>query len=91
MTTLPITLKEEHQDFIVSAVSSGSYLTQSEVVAAALDLLKAREELRHYRRTEVIREIQKGIDQLERGETSHFKADDVKAEGRRVLAGTARK
>ncbi|MBM3841169.1 MAG: type II toxin-antitoxin system ParD family antitoxin, partial [Verrucomicrobia bacterium] len=70
MTTLPITMKEEHQDFIVSAVSSGSYLTQSEVVAAALDLLKAREALRHNRRQELRKEIQNGIDQLERGETS---------------------
>jgi len=48
--------------------------------------LKAREALRHYRRKEVIREIQKGIDQLERGETSHFNADDIKAESRRVLS-----
>ena len=52
--------------------------------------LKAREALRHNRRQELRKEIQEGIEQLERGETSHFKADDVKAEGRRILAGTAR-
>jgi len=86
MTTLPITLRDEDERFIQNAVRSGSYLTHSEVVASALDLLKAREEFRRIRREQLRTEIQKGVEQLDRGETAEFTAEDIKRLGRERLA-----
>lgn len=72
MTTVAITLRDEDERFIEEAVKSGVYITKSEVVARALELLKNREEIRKAHRMELKKEIQKGIDQLERGETVEF-------------------
>jgi antitoxin ParD1/3/4 len=86
MTTLSITLREEDDQFIQNAVESGSYLTQSEVVATALELLRTHEELRRIRRVQLKRDIQEGVDQLDRGETVEFTAEDIKRLGRERLS-----
>ena len=86
MTTLSITLRDEDGHFIENAVQSGSYLTQSEVVATALELLKSHEELRLIRRERLKKEIQKGIEELDRGETVEFTAADIQRLGRERLA-----
>jgi antitoxin ParD1/3/4 len=88
MTTLSITLRDEDGSFIENAVQSGSYLTQSEVVATALELLKTHEELRVIRRAQLKKEVQKGIDELDRGETVEFTAADIQRLGRERLAAT---
>lgn len=80
MTTVAITLRDEDQRFIEEAVKSGAFITKSEVVASALELLKTREEIRKARRAELKKEIQKGIDQLERGETVEFNTKSFLAE-----------
>jgi antitoxin ParD1/3/4 len=72
MTTVAITLRDADERFIEEAVKSGAYVTKSEVVAKALELLKAREEIRKARRAELKKEIQKGLDELDRGETVEF-------------------
>ena len=90
MTRVAITFKDEDKRFIEEAVKSGAYLTKSEVVAIALGLLKTREKLRETCRAELRKEIQKGIDQLDRGETVKFTARDIKREGRRLLAAAKR-
>ena len=69
MTTVAITLNDDHEQFIRAAVTGGAFTTQSEVVATALDILRTRDEMR---RDELKREIQKGIDELDRGETADF-------------------
>ncbi len=91
MTTVAITLRDEDDSFVQNAVKSGSYLTQSEVVATALELLRTREELRRIRREQVKKEIQVGIDQLDRGETVEFTAEDIMREGRARLAAEAKR
>jgi antitoxin ParD1/3/4 len=86
MTTLSITLRDEDGHFIENAVQSGSYLTQSEVVATALELLKTHEELRQVRREHLKKEVLKGIDELDKGETVEFTAPDIQRLGRERLA-----
>ena len=54
-------------------------------------LLQAQDELRNAKQAELRQEIQKGLDQLERGEFKTFSSTDeiiehVKAEGRKRLA-----
>ena len=91
MTTITITLRDEDQSFIADAVKSGSYITKSEVVATALELLKSREDLRQFRRAHLKREIQKGITQIDSGETAEFSAKDIMRLGREKLAASAAK
>ena len=69
MTTVAITLNDEHEQFIRAAVNAGAFTSESEVVATALEILQARNAAR---RVELKREIQKGIDELDRGETAEF-------------------
>lgn len=91
MTTVAITLRDEDESFIQNAVKSGSYLTQSEVVARALNLLRTHEELRILRREHLKREVLKGIEQLDKGDTVEFTAEDIMRLGRERLAAEAKK
>ena len=56
-----VSLPADLENFVQSLVLSGSYPGPDEVVGEALLMFKRREELR--------REIQVGIDQLDRGES----------------------
>ena len=80
MTTVAITLNEDHEKFIRDAVDGGSFTTKSEVVATALDILKTREELRKARRAELKREIEKGIAELDAGKTAEFDLESFLAD-----------
>jgi antitoxin ParD1/3/4 len=55
-----VSLPAELENFVQNLVLTGSYPGPSEVVGEALQMLKRHEELR--------REIQVGIDELDRGE-----------------------
>ena len=83
MTTVAITLNDEHEQFIREAVDAGSFTSKSEVVATALEILKAREDSRRAKRLELKREIEKGIADFENGRTVEFNLDaflaDVKS------------
>jgi antitoxin ParD1/3/4 len=57
---MELTLTADQEKIVESLVASGSFSDPSEVVNKALQMLKRHEELR--------REIQIGIDQLDRGE-----------------------
>ena len=64
-----VSLGETLDRFVEELVKSGMYQSQSEVLRDGLRLLKDREDLRKLRLAELKREIQIGIDQLQRGET----------------------
>jgi antitoxin ParD1/3/4 len=72
MTTRPITLRDEHEKLIQEALKSGRFISESEVVAAALSEFQVHEEIRRARFAEVKAKIQVGLDQLDRGETVEF-------------------
>jgi antitoxin ParD1/3/4 len=76
ITTRPITLRDEHELLIQQAVKSGRYLSESEVIAAALSEFQVHEEIRRARFAELKAKIQVGIGQLDCGETAEF---DLKA------------
>ena len=86
MRTLTITLRDEDQRFIELAMKSGRYVTQSEAVSDAIAELRAREELRQARFGELRSKIMVSIEQLERGEGAEWDLDEIKAEGRALLA-----
>ena len=54
------TLSPENEDFIQSAIRRGDYRDRGEVLDEAMELLRKRDELR--------RDIQQGVDELDRGD-----------------------
>ena len=54
------TLSPENEDFIQTAIRRGDYRDRGEVLDEAMELLRKRDELR--------RDIQQGIDELDRGD-----------------------
>ena len=86
MTTVTITLRDEDQHFIESAMKSGRYVTESEAVADALAELRAREELHQARLARIRTMVMAGIDELDRGEGAEWNVEEVKAAGRELLA-----
>jgi antitoxin ParD1/3/4 len=89
-----ISLGAQWEGFIAENVKTGRYLSASEVVREGLRLLQEREQLRQIRLSELRREVDKGLEQIDRGESIELDEagmkrhlDEVKARGRRRLAG----
>jgi antitoxin ParD1/3/4 len=70
-----ISLTPELEQLVLDKVKSGMYHSASEVMRDALRLLKERDQLQALKLQELRREVQKGLDQIERGEV--VDADDV--------------
>ena len=70
-----VSLTPELEKMIADKVESGLCNSASEVVREGLRLLKEQDELRRIRLAELRREVQRGVDQLERGEGKPFDAD----------------
>ena len=87
MTTVTITLRDEDQRFIESAMKSGRYVTESEAVSDAIAELRTREEFHQARLAELRAKVTVGIAELDRGEGAEWNVEDIKAEGRALLAG----
>ena len=64
-----VSIGRELEDYVRSRVDSGDYASASEVVRDGLRLLREKERLHEARLQSLREEIQKGIDQIERGET----------------------
>jgi putative addiction module CopG family antidote len=86
MTKVMITLKDEDQHFIETAMKTGRYVTESEAVAAAISELRAREEQPQARLADLRAKIMIGIEELDRGDGAEWNVEEVKAEGRALLA-----
>lgn len=84
---MDVTLTPELERLIHDKVASGLYTSEDEVIREALRLLKDRDELRIFAVEDLRREVQKGLDQLDRGESVLLDSERIKAEGRRRLAG----
>lgn len=63
-----VSLSPELEQLIEAKVKSGMYNSASEVIRAGLRLLQEQDELRQIRLRELKREVQKGLDEIERGE-----------------------
>jgi antitoxin ParD1/3/4 len=78
----------EYQQFVTNAIACGEFKTEGEVIAEALRILEERRQTTEYLR----REMQVGLDELDRGEFVEFDEaslkeffEQVKAEGRKDL------
>jgi antitoxin ParD1/3/4 len=63
-----VSVGPEFEEYVRSKVDSGDYASASEVVRDGLRLLREKEQLFEARLQTLRGEIQKGIDQIERGE-----------------------
>ena len=81
-----VSLGPQMESFVEDLVNGGSYQSNSEVLRAALRLLKDHETLRQIKLDEMQREVQIGLDQKARGEVSPWDVEEIKREGRRLLA-----
>ncbi len=86
MMTVEIPL--EYQQLVTNAIACGEFKTEGEVIAEALRILEERRQTTEYLR----REMQVGLDELDRGEYVEFDEvslkeffEQVKAEGRKDL------
>ena len=65
-----VSLTPRLEEYVKEKVKSGLYNSSSEVVREALRLMEERDRLRDIRLDELRKEIQIGIDQIERGEVT---------------------
>jgi len=86
MTRLTITLRDEDQQFIDSALKSGRYHTESEAVADAIAELRAREDLHQARLKDLREKVSVGLDQLDEGQGTAWNATSIKSAGQAILA-----
>ena len=86
MTTVTITLRDEDQRFIATAMKAGRYVTESEAVSDAISELRVREKLRAARLAEIRGEVMIGLEQLDRGEGVEWNLEEIKTKGRALLA-----
>ena len=80
-----VSLTPELERLVSKKVRSGMYASASEVIREALRLLNEREELRRQKLEDLRKEIQIGIDQLNRGKIVPFDAGRIKSRLRRRL------
>ncbi len=65
-----VSLTPHLEELVRDKVKSGLYNSSSEVVREALRLMEERDRLRDIRLEELRKEIQTGVDQIERGEVT---------------------
>jgi putative addiction module CopG family antidote len=85
---MTITIPPELEQFVRQKIAAGQYVDESHVVTLALHYLKSSEELgdiEHLRR-----EIALGLDEANRGLSAPWDPEEIKAEGRRLLAESQR-
>lgn len=68
-------LSQENEQFLQRAVATGMYHDRDEAIDIAVEILRRREQL--------IRDVNKGIEQLERGEGIPLDIEQIKANVRR--------
>ena len=81
-----ISLNKHFEAFVEGAVKSGRYESSSEVVRAGLRLLEEQE----IRLAALSERIERGLEELDRGEGVAFDAERIKAEGRKRLTANER-
>ena len=90
MHSISIQLPTDLDQFVQAQVASGDFRSEQELLEAAVRLLRDRAEQKMARLSDLKRELQIGIDQLERGETTAFDAEAILAEAARRVSDRER-
>jgi antitoxin ParD1/3/4 len=86
-----VSLQPELKAFVDEKVRVGDHVTVDDVINYALHVLREqerqeREDFDPQALEELRRQVDVGLAELERGEGSEWDAEEIKAEGRRLLA-----
>lgn len=76
-------LGDHYEAFAKKLVASGRYASVSEVLRDGMRLMEEREALREWKLAELKKAIQEGLDSPLH---DYMDSEDIKAEGRRILA-----
>lgn len=85
-----VSLTPELEELVNQKVESGLYNSASEVIREGLRLLKEQDDLKQIRQEEVRREVLKGYEQSQRGESRPLDVETIKVKGRKRLAARRR-
>ncbi len=77
-----VALSPEFEQLIDTKVESGRYGSASEVVSEALRLLDEWDRIQQARRAELKRDIRRGLEQLDRGDSAPLDIEAIKAKAR---------
>lgn len=75
---MTINLRPEHEKLVTEAIERGAYRNPDEVIARALEILRAEDEGLYAQKEEIAQKIERAFEQFERGES--FSADASRAE-----------
>ena len=81
-----ISLTPQLENYVKQKVMSGMYNSVSEVVREAIRLLEERDRLQEMKLEALRGEINKGLEELDRGESKPLDIEAVKARGRQIMA-----
>ncbi|MCI0488369.1 MAG: type II toxin-antitoxin system ParD family antitoxin [Blastocatellia bacterium] len=81
-----VSLTPQLEEMVRQKVDSGMYNSASEVIREALRLLDEQDRLQAMKLEALRKDIQEGIESLERGEGEELDFEAIKAEGRKRLA-----
>lgn len=85
-----ISLTFELESFVKSKVETGMYRSASEVVREALRLLEEQDEIQSMKLEALRRDVNQGLDSLERGQGKPLDLEAIKAKGRVKLQAKAK-
>lgn len=74
---MPITLPQDLQSYVDESVARGEFKSQDDLIVNALADQRKRALARSRKREALIRDIQVGIDELERGESAPLDMDAI--------------
>ena len=77
-----VSLTPQLENYVKQKVAAGKYNSVSEVMHEALRLLEERDVLKEIKLEALRRDIQEGIDELDRGEGTPLNMEDIKAKAR---------
>jgi antitoxin ParD1/3/4 len=83
---MTISIPPELEKFLRDKVSGGQFSDETQVVVEAIQFFKAQDDLFRGDLEWLRKEIAVGLDEAERGLCTPFDAEEIKAEGRRLLA-----
>jgi antitoxin ParD1/3/4 len=83
---MDITLRPELEQFVRERIAAGQFADLSEAVNGALDLLKEQEATTPADLAELREAVRIGIEQLDRGEGAPWDPEEIKSQGRKILA-----
>ena len=79
-----VSLTPQLESYVKQKVASGLYNSVSEVMREALRLLEEHDALKDMKLAALRRDLQDGIDELDRGEGTPLNIDEIKAKARAI-------